>query len=84
MQYKYFCINKNKNIYNLSQNKKQKGFSIMNEDLIDNIFTFLFSIIFKKEQYNKCQTLLNIKHKINDKKTKQKISILKHLSKKFG
>ncbi len=56
----------------------------MNEDLIDNIFTFLFSIIFKKEQYNKCQTLLNIKHKINDKKTKHKISILKHLSKKFG
>lgn len=57
----------------------------MNKYLIDNIFTFLFSIIFKKEQHNnQCQTLLNIKHKISDKKAKQKITILKHLSKKFS
>lgn len=57
----------------------------MNKYLIDNIFNFLYSIIFKKEQRNnQCQTLLNIKDKINDKKAKQKISILKHLSKKFS
>lgn len=57
----------------------------MNKYLLDNIFNFLYAIIFKKEQHNnQCQTLLNIKDKINDKKAKQKISILKHLSKKFS
>ncbi len=57
----------------------------MNKDLIDNIFSFLFSIIFNKEQHNmQCKNLLNIKNKTNDESEKQKISILKHLSKKFN
>lgn len=57
----------------------------MNKDLIDNIFDFLYAIIFKKTQHNnQSQTLLNKKHVINDIKAKQKISILKHLSKKIS
>ncbi len=57
----------------------------MNKYLIYNIFNFLYSIILKKEQHNnQCLRLLNIKDKINDKESKQKISMLKHLSKKFS
>lgn len=57
----------------------------MNKDLIDSFFTFLYSIIFQKAQQNtQFQTLLKIKDKIDDKKTKRKISILKHLSNKFN
>lgn len=62
-----------------------KGINNMNKDLIDNIFDFLYAIIFKKTQHNnQSQTLLNKKHVINDIKAKQKISILKHLSKKIS
>lgn len=56
----------------------------MNIELVNNIFNFLFSIIFKNPQHNITQTFLNKKTKAQDKKLKQKISVLKHLSKKFS
>ncbi len=57
----------------------------MNKILIENIFSFIFAIVFNKNQHNtQSLTLLNIKDKTDDKKAKKKISVLKHLSKKFS
>ena len=57
----------------------------MNKDLIENIFSFIFAIVFNKNQHNtQSMTLLNVKNKTEDKKAKRKISVLKHLSKKFS
>lgn len=57
----------------------------MNKILIENIFSFIFAIVFNKNQHNtQSMTLLNIKDKTDDKKAKRKISVLKHLSKKFS
>ena len=57
----------------------------MNKTLIDNIFSFVFAIVFNKNQHNtQSITILNIKDKTYDKKAKKKISVLKHLSRKFS
>ena len=57
----------------------------MNKDLIENIFSLILAIVFNQNQHNtQCMTLLNVKNKTEDKKAKRKISVLKHLSKKFS
>lgn len=57
----------------------------MNKTLIDNIFSFVFAIVFNKTQHNtQSITLLNVKDETDDKKAKKKISVLNHLSKKFS